>query len=184
MEYSCKSIRYPEERRPTSSKAPQPELYLLPMVESVNSVCSQSLTPDTHSHSTDPQTYYTARVRGMPTGTKEPFKFPQIPQGLQPQPPPSPSPDEEEAEEVESYSSTEENEEDLLSSQKPWCAEDDHLLRKAQGPPQRVIEAKESVVKVAPAKKKQRFKRNRARDSGVPMSLEDHDSVFSPTQDR
>ncbi|XP_071200580.1 spermatogenesis-associated protein 1 isoform X3 [Salvelinus alpinus] len=165
-------------------KAPQPELYLLPRVEIDNSVCSQSLTPNTHS--TDPQIYYTARVQGMPTGTKEPFKFPQIPQGLQPQPTPSPSPDEEAAEE-ESYSSTEENEEDLLSSQKPGCAEDDHLLWKAQaqGPPQCVIEAKESVVgKVAPAKKKQRFKRNRASDSGVPESLEDKDSVFSPTPHR
>ncbi|KAM9479530.1 spermatogenesis-associated protein 1 isoform 1-T1 [Salvelinus alpinus] len=164
--------------------APQPELYLLPRVEIDNSVCSQSLTPNTHS--TDPQIYYTARVQGMPTGTKEPFKFPQIPQGLQPQPTPSPSPDEEAAEE-ESYSSTEENEEDLLSSQKPGCAEDDHLLWKAQaqGPPQCVIEAKESVVgKVAPAKKKQRFKRNRASDSGVPESLEDKDSVFSPTPHR
>lgn len=72
----------------------------------------------------------------MPTGTKEPFKFPQIPQGLQPQPPPSPSPDEEGEEE--------ENEEYLLSSQKPGCVEDDHLLWKAQaqGPPQCVIEAK------------------------------------------
>uniref|UniRef100_A0A8C8JNJ3 Spermatogenesis-associated protein 1 C-terminal domain-containing protein n=1 Tax=Oncorhynchus tshawytscha TaxID=74940 RepID=A0A8C8JNJ3_ONCTS len=41
----------------------------------------------------------------------------------------------------------------------------------------------ESVVgKVAPAKKKQRFKRNRASDSGVPESLED--SVFSPTPHR
>uniref|UniRef100_A0A4W5LCN0 Spermatogenesis associated 1 n=1 Tax=Hucho hucho TaxID=62062 RepID=A0A4W5LCN0_9TELE len=164
--------------------APQPELYLLPRVESDDSVCLQSLTPNTHS--TDPQIYYTARVQGMPTGTKEPFKFPQIPQGLQPQPPPSPSPDEE-AEEEESYSSTEENEEDPISSQKPGCAEDDPLPWKAQaqGSPQCVIEAKDSVVgKVAPAKKKQRFKRNRARDSGVPESLEDQDSVFSPIPDR
>ncbi|XP_014071109.2 spermatogenesis-associated protein 1 isoform X2 [Salmo salar] len=155
--------------------APQPELYLLPRVESDNSVCSQSFTPNTHS--TDPQIYYTARVQGMPTGTKEPFKFPQIPQGLQPQPPPSPSPDEEGEEE--------ENEEYLLSSQKPGCAEDDHLLWKAQaqGPPQCVIEAK-VVGKVAPAKKKQRFKLNRASDSGVPESLEDQDSVFSPTPHR
>eukprot|EP00063_Salmo_salar_P096274 XP_014071109.1 PREDICTED: spermatogenesis-associated protein 1 isoform X2 [Salmo salar] len=155
--------------------APQPELYLLPRVESDNSVCSQSFTPNTHS--TDPQIYYTARVQGMPTGTKEPFKFPQIPQGLQPQPPPSPSPDEEGEEE--------ENEEYLLSSQKPGCVEDDHLLWKAQaqGPPQCVIEAK-VVGKVAPAKKKQRFKLNRASDSGVPESLEDQDSVFSPTPHR
>ncbi|XP_071006168.1 spermatogenesis-associated protein 1 isoform X5 [Oncorhynchus clarkii lewisi] len=164
--------------------APQPELYLLPRVESDNTVCSQSLTPNTHS--TDPQIYYTARVQGMPTGTKEPFKFPQIPQGLQPQPPSYPSPDEE-AKEEESYCSTEENEEDLLSSQQSGCAEDDLLLWKAQaqGPPQCVIEAKESVVgKVAPAKKKQHFKRNRASDSGVPESLEDQDSVFSPTPHR
>ncbi|XP_071006167.1 spermatogenesis-associated protein 1 isoform X4 [Oncorhynchus clarkii lewisi] len=146
--------------------APQPELYLLPRVESDNTVCSQSLTPNTHS--------------------KEPFKFPQIPQGLQPQPPSYPSPDEE-AKEEESYCSTEENEEDLLSSQQSGCAEDDLLLWKAQaqGPPQCVIEAKESVVgKVAPAKKKQHFKRNRASDSGVPESLEDQDSVFSPTPHR
>nr|XP_046154067.1 spermatogenesis-associated protein 1 isoform X1 [Oncorhynchus gorbuscha] len=164
--------------------APHPELYLLPRVESDNSVCSQSLTPNTHS--TDPQIYYTARVQGMPTGTKEPFKFPQIPQGLQPQPLSFPSPDEE-AKEEESYCSTEENEEDLLASQQSRCAEDDLLLWKAQaqGPPQCVIEAKESVVgKVAPAKKKQRFKRNRASDSGVPESLEDQDSVFSPTPHR
>uniref|UniRef100_A0A673XZ07 Spermatosis associated 1 n=1 Tax=Salmo trutta TaxID=8032 RepID=A0A673XZ07_SALTR len=44
---------------------------------------------------------------------------------------------------------------------------------------------RESVVgKMAPAKKKQRFKLNRASDSGVPESLEDQDSVFSPTPHR
>ncbi|KAJ4942886.1 hypothetical protein JOQ06_005398 [Pogonophryne albipinna] len=54
--------------------APQPELYLLPAVESGSSVCSQSLTPDTSSSSPDQQTYYQPpKTCNQPAGTKEPW---------------------------------------------------------------------------------------------------------------
>ncbi|KAI4828446.1 hypothetical protein KUCAC02_022537 [Chaenocephalus aceratus] len=54
--------------------APQPELYLLPAVESDSSVCSQSLTPDTSSSSPDQQTYYQPpKTCNQPAGTKEPW---------------------------------------------------------------------------------------------------------------
>ncbi|KAF7665913.1 hypothetical protein LDENG_00127050 [Lucifuga dentata] len=80
--------------------APQPELYLLPLVENDSSVCSQSVSPDTHSSSPDHQTYYPPKRCSLPTGTKEPIKFPLIPQCSQ-QSPPTPSLEEDEGEEEE-----------------------------------------------------------------------------------
>ncbi|XP_074491298.1 spermatogenesis-associated protein 1 isoform X1 [Sebastes fasciatus] len=126
--------------------APQPELYLLPAVENDSSVCSQSLSPDTSSSSPDHQTYYhPPKTCSLPAGTKEPVKFPLIPQCSH-QPPPTPSLEEEEEEEEEdeeeedeeqSYSSSEaerENEEECLSSNKLEWAEQECCSRK---PPNR-----------------------------------------------
>uniref|UniRef100_UPI003AAA7F1C spermatogenesis-associated protein 1 n=1 Tax=Centroberyx gerrardi TaxID=166262 RepID=UPI003AAA7F1C len=186
--------------------AVQPELYLLPMVESDSSVCSPSLSPDTRSSS--PDHYYPPKTCSLPTGTKEPVKFPLIPQCSQ-QPPPTHSPDEEEEEEEEdeeeeeeeeeeSCSSTEgegENEEEPLFSHKPDWAEEQPRPRRPQNQrtPQTAsqtkadpAQVKESPVKgETTAKKKQSCRQNRAaRDSGVAESLEDGDSGFSLTQDR
>ncbi|XP_035509521.1 spermatogenesis-associated protein 1 [Morone saxatilis] len=182
--------------------APQPELYLLPTVESDSSVCSQSLTTDTSSSSPDHQTYYQPpKTCSLPAGTKKPVKFPLIPQCSH-QPPPTPSLEEEEEEDEEqSYSSSEtegENEEEGLSSNKLEWAEKECCPRKPQSQraPQPVShnkalqrrEADSAQVKELAEreetcrKEKQHHRQNRAaRDSGVAPSLEDRDSGFSFT---
>ncbi|KAJ7993354.1 hypothetical protein DPEC_G00271550 [Dallia pectoralis] len=194
--------------------ATQPELYLLPIVESDDSVCSQSLSPDNYSTSTAPQTYSSARLQVMPTGTKGHFKFPLIPKG--PQQPPSStsqSPNEavsrlgeekEVAEEEESYSSAEENEEELRASENPKWAKNEPPLResyveetsvpvteiRSEGSWDCLLQKKSVMLKAAvsksetPVKQHQRSKWNGARDSGIPESLEDRESVFPPSQDR
>ncbi|KAK5907199.1 hypothetical protein CesoFtcFv8_005076 [Champsocephalus esox] len=122
--------------------APQPELYLLPAVESDSSVCSQSLTPDTSSSSPDQQTYYQPpKTCNQPAGTKEPVKFPLIPQCSH-QPPPTPSlgeKEEEEVDEEQSYSSSEaegDNEEGLSSNlewaEQQCCTKKHHNQRAPQ----------------------------------------------------
>ncbi len=138
-------------------QAPQPELYLLPAVETDSSVCSQSLTPDTSSSSPDHQTYYhPPKTCSLPAGTKEPVKFPLIPQCSH-QPPPTSSLEEEEEEEEEdeeqSYSSSEEGEneeeeeEEGLSSNKLEWAEKECCPRRPQNQraPQPVSEIKGTI---------------------------------------
>lgn len=124
-------------------QAPQPELYLLPTVESDSSVCSQSLSPDTSSSSPEHHIYYhPPETCSLPTGTKELVKFPLIPQCSH-LPPPTPSLEEEEddeeerrQEEEQSYSCSEterENEEGLSSNKPEWSEQ------QSQGPPQFVL---------------------------------------------
>lgn len=119
----------------TCRQAPQPELYLLPTVENDSSVCSQSLSPDTSGSSPDHQTYYQPpKTCSLPAGTKEPVKFPLIPQCSH-QPPPTRSLEEEEEDEEQSYSSSEaeaENEEGNISSNKLEWAEQECCPRKPQ----------------------------------------------------
>ncbi|KAA8589544.1 hypothetical protein FQN60_012909 [Etheostoma spectabile] len=184
--------------------APQPELYLLPTVENDSSVCSQSLSPDTSSSSPEHQTYYQPpKTCSVPARTKEPVKFPLIPQCSH-QPPPTPSLDEEEEEEEEdeeqSYCSSEaeaENEENFSSNKLEW-AEQECCPRKPQNQraPQPVSQNKalqgckddSAQVKDSPenketCKKKKQYHRQKrvARDLGVAQSLEDRDSGFSLT---
>ncbi|KAM4629836.1 spermatogenesis-associated protein 1 [Polymixia lowei] len=164
--------------------APQPELYLLPLVDNDSSVYSQSLTPDTHSSSLDRRAYCPPTTCSLPTGTKEPVKFPLIPQCSQ-QSPPTPKGEGEG-----------ENEKENLCSHKPDWAEKESRLRKSQNQrtPQSVSQIKEvdsAKVKELPVtvetngRRKQCYRRTRtARDSGVPESLEEGDSGFSLTQER
>ncbi|XP_067085751.1 spermatogenesis-associated protein 1 [Osmerus mordax] len=193
----AKQERYLKVKSFAPPYAPQPELFLLPM-ENDGSVCSQSLTTDTHSYFTDPQTPSTdpPKKHSVPTRTtKEPVKLPQIPQSSRQQPPPPPSPDEEEEE--DSYSFTDSNEEEPpSSSQKPGWPENEPSLRKTQTrgtyfkpnteakepAPVQVTEADAKAENTS--KRRQRGRRNQARDSGVPESLEGRDSDFSLTQDR
>ncbi|XP_040897104.1 spermatogenesis-associated protein 1 [Toxotes jaculatrix] len=192
--------------------APQPELYLLPTVENGSSVCSQSLISDTSSSSPDHPTYYhPPETRSLPTRTKEPVKFPLIPQYSH-QPPPTPSQEEEgdeeeeegdeeeEEDEEQSYSSSEgDGENEALTSKKPEWAERECCPRQNQRAPQPVSlnkglqcrEADSVQVEVLPGKggtcrtKKQHHREKRvARDSGVAESLEDRDSGFSLTDGR
>ncbi|XP_019201236.1 spermatogenesis-associated protein 1 [Oreochromis niloticus] len=186
--------------------ATQPELYLLPAVENDSSVCSRSLTPDTSSSSPDHQIYYHApKTCSRATGTKEPIKFPHIPQYSH-QPPPThrlEEEDEEEEEEEEeeeddrSYNSLEgggEKEGETLSSIRR--AEQDCFRGQKQRAPQLALHSKDfqqcvadsAQVKELPEKeetcrkKKQNQRGNRAaRHSGVAESLEDRDSGFSLT---
>ncbi|KAG7515016.1 hypothetical protein JOB18_047652 [Solea senegalensis] len=189
--------------------APQPELYLLPTVENGSSVCSQSLTADTSSSSSSsssphPPTYYQLpKTCSLPTRTKEPIKFPLIPQCSH-QPPPNLSleegedddEEEEEEEEEQSYSSSEgdgENEEGHLSSNKSEWAEHKCCLRKTQNQraPQPVLlntglcgqrqeaeatQMKEPTQKEETSRKKKQYHRKVTRDSGVAESLEDGES--------
>ncbi|CAG5864427.1 unnamed protein product [Menidia menidia] len=82
--------------------AAQPELYLLPAVEEESSFCSQSFTPDSTSNSSpDQQIYYhPLKMCSLPTGTKEPVKFPHIALSSR-QPPPTPRLEQQEEEEEE-----------------------------------------------------------------------------------
>ncbi|KAJ8408500.1 hypothetical protein AAFF_G00259140 [Aldrovandia affinis] len=163
--------------------APQPELYLLPMVESGNSIVSHSLTPDRQSYHTDLQTNNSAKSFCVPAVKKEPTKFPQIKQQV-PQQPPS-------AQSLQDFSSSDEKEEYLLPSQEPgWDDAHDPLrrafeqthsvLEQAEIPPASESQAKSKIS----VKKGRRFHRNHTRDSGVPESLEDCDSGFSLSQGR
>uniref|UniRef100_A0A3B4ZFT2 Spermatogenesis associated 1 n=1 Tax=Stegastes partitus TaxID=144197 RepID=A0A3B4ZFT2_9TELE len=96
----------------TCLQAAQPELYLLPTVEADSSVCSQSLSPDTSSSSPEQHVYYQPpKMCSLPAGTKEPVKFPHIPQRSQ-QSPPTPRPDEEEEDEEEEEEEEEEEDDD------------------------------------------------------------------------
>ncbi|KAK5869844.1 hypothetical protein PBY51_024532 [Eleginops maclovinus] len=177
--------------------APQPELYLLPTVENDSSVCSQSLTPDTSSSSSDHQSYYQPpKTCSQPAATKEPVKFPLIPQCSH-QPPPTPSLEEEEADEEQSYSSSEAErnyEEEGLSSNLEWaeqhCCTQKHHNQRAPQPvsPNKALQRCEAdsvevkQIEEICTKKKQHQRENRAaRDSGVAQPLEDRDSGFSLT---
>ncbi|CAJ1060695.1 spermatogenesis-associated protein 1 isoform X1 [Xyrichtys novacula] len=177
----------------------QPELYLLSTLELDSSVCSQSLSLDTSSSSPDHHTYYHPhKACSLPTGTKEPVKFPLIPKCSRQ--PPTPSLEEEDEEDEEQgYSSSESegnNEEEGVSSNKLGWAEKGCCPVKPQA--QRAskpvsenkacgadsAQTKESPVKDDNCGKKkiQNIRQNRAtRDSGAAPSLEDRDSGFSLT---
>ncbi|KAI3368724.1 hypothetical protein L3Q82_025712, partial [Scortum barcoo] len=188
--------------------APQPELYLLPAVESDSSVCSASLSPDTSSSSPDHQTYYhPPKTCSLPAGTKEPVKFPLIPQCSH-QPPPTPSLEEEEEDDdddEQSYSSSEadgenEEEEGLSSDKIKWAeqgccpkrpqnerstqpiSQSKAMLRCEADAAQVKKESPERGEEETCRKKRQpRGQSRAARDSGVAPSLEDRDSGFSLT---
>ncbi|XP_072245540.1 spermatogenesis-associated protein 1 [Leuresthes tenuis] len=180
--------------------AAQPELYLLPAVEAESSFCSRSFTPDTSSSSPDQQIYYNPlKLCSMPTGTKEPVKFPHIPQSSQ-QSPPTPRLEQEEEEEDEddeeddqSCSSSEgENDEEALSSIRKAEQESCRGTAQNQRAPKPIsfststaleqreadsaqlkTDGEESCRKINP--------RHRGRLFGAAESLEDRDSGFSLT---
>ncbi|XP_041647049.1 spermatogenesis-associated protein 1 [Cheilinus undulatus] len=179
--------------------APQPELYLLPVVELDSSVCSHSLSPDTSSSSPDQHVYYhTPKTCSLPAGTKETVKFPLIPKCSH-QSPPTPSLEEEDGEDEEqSYSSSEaegDNEEKgLFSNKSGWpekgCCQTKPQSQRVQQPVShdkvfRLCEAHSAQVKGSAERddvceKTQHNGQNRvARDSEAALSLEDRDSGFS-----
>ncbi|XP_077573430.1 spermatogenesis-associated protein 1 [Stigmatopora nigra] len=91
--------------------AAQPELYLLLTEENESSLFSHSLSPDTRSISpADPSAYYPHKTLVSPAETKEPVKFPQIPQSSHQLFPTSRLEDEEDEEEDDDEEEEEEYE--------------------------------------------------------------------------
>ncbi|MED6254333.1 hypothetical protein ATANTOWER_023182 [Ataeniobius toweri] len=87
--------------------AAQPELYLLPTLETDSSFGSQSFTTDSSSSSPEQQVYlHPSKIFGVKTGTKKPIKFPHIPQCSQQPVPASGLEEEHEDEEDEKNSSS------------------------------------------------------------------------------
>ncbi|XP_061636788.1 spermatogenesis-associated protein 1 [Phyllopteryx taeniolatus] len=116
--------------------APQPELYLLPTVENESSLSSHSLSPDTSSSSPDHPTYYPHKTWSSPAETKEPVKFPHIPQSSHQLVPTSSLEEEEEDDDEQGYSSSEGGrgeEEDGLSGNKiEWHESGERGQRKSK----------------------------------------------------
>lgn len=101
----------------TCWQAAQPELYLLSAEETDSSFGSQSFTTDTSSSSPEQQVcFHPPKTCGVPTGTKEPVKFPHIPQCSQQPPPPSRLEEEGEDEEDDQSCSSSEGENEALCS--------------------------------------------------------------------
>ncbi|XP_013855531.1 spermatogenesis-associated protein 1 isoform X2 [Austrofundulus limnaeus] len=98
--------------------AAQPELYLLSAEETDSSFCSQSFATDTSSSSPEQQICFRPpKTCGVPTGTKEPVRFPHIPQCSQQPPPPSGLEEEgEDGEEEDQSCSSSEGENEALCS--------------------------------------------------------------------
>ncbi|KAM9385807.1 spermatogenesis-associated protein 1 [Pholidichthys leucotaenia] len=175
----------------------QPELYLLPTVENDSSVFSQSVTPDTSSSSSDHHIYYHPPKAGsLPTGTKEPVKFPHIPQSSQ-QAPLTPQEEEKEEEEEEDnddqrYSSTDEGGQNdkeapssIRSSGKNQKAQQLVSQNKAlqlnwEADSVRLKEFQHKEENVRKKKPCPRVNRG-ARNSGASESFEDRDSGFDHT---
>ncbi|XP_072517222.1 spermatogenesis-associated protein 1 [Salminus brasiliensis] len=162
--------------------SPYPELYLLPVDEHGSSLCSRSLSPDTVFYNTDSQTGYPPRPIFAPVQTKEPTKFPLIKQG------PRSSVLDQSLEDEGSSSSLEEREEDSVGCEDPIWAEACSIPRSVQedfGTKQHeMLPNKKSSTKLKKQEKKTHSKRNVARDSGVPESLEDPETGFFFSQER
>ncbi|KAG7487766.1 hypothetical protein MATL_G00026850 [Megalops atlanticus] len=162
--------------------APQPEIYLLPMVENGDSILSCSLTPDRQNYHTDLQAYNSSKTFSVTAVRKEPTKFPQIKHQVPQEPPPVQGLDDE-----GSFSSSDEKEENLFPSEDPGWGDAHGPLGGVHEQSQSILEqgATEAQMKSKTCVKKgPRFHRNYARDSGVPESLDDHESGFSISQGR
>ncbi|XP_041862332.1 spermatogenesis-associated protein 1 isoform X2 [Melanotaenia boesemani] len=171
--------------------AAQPELYLLPTMETDISFCSQSFTPDTSSSSPDQQIYYQPpKTCSLPMGTKEHVKFPHIPQCSQQPPPTSVLEEEEEEEEDEQdeednqscISSEEGNDEEALCSIRR--AEEESCRGKPQNQRALQLVSLKKALEDDPVKpyrqgNLRKNKYHRDRDSRAAESLEDRDSGFS-----
>ncbi|XP_028300536.1 spermatogenesis-associated protein 1 isoform X1 [Gouania willdenowi] len=168
--------------------AAQPELYLLLTAENDSSVCSQSLTPDTSSSFPEHQIYYQTpnmSLNSPPTRTKEPVKFPHIPQCSQ-QPFLNHKLEEEEEENQSSNSSEELNEEDSPSSvtSEQRCCPGKRSENKAlQWPEMDCSQQKEEETFGQGSQYQRAPKGARAcRPSGVCESLEDRRAGLSYTE--
>ncbi|XP_066547791.1 spermatogenesis-associated protein 1 [Amia ocellicauda] len=173
--------------------APQPELYLLPGVENDRSIYSAPRMPDRQNYHTEPQGYHSPQKTSIVPAVKNQATNPRITQRAPHNPSPAQSPDEDvdEDDEVESFSSGEDKEDNVSRDQ--GCNWEDTVSppRRIQEQPQpigkkaeRLPNTKSQVKSRTAVKKGSRVLRNSTRDSGVPESLGDRDSVFSHSQSR
>ncbi|XP_037530531.1 spermatogenesis-associated protein 1 [Nematolebias whitei] len=159
--------------------AAQPELYLLSAVEPDSSFCSQSFTTDTSSSSSEQQIcFHPPKMSSVPMGTKEPVKFPRIPQCSH-QPPPPSGLEEEEGDDQRCSSSEEENE--VLCSIR---SNKHHDLRALQLISLKEVldrcEAESAQVKRSP-QREEPCKKTKTHRAGFSGAEEDRDSGFSLT---
>ncbi|KAG7327856.1 hypothetical protein KOW79_009462 [Hemibagrus wyckioides] len=162
--------------------SPYPELYLLPVEENTNSLCSRSLSSDTVFYNTESQTCYPPRPIFAPGQTKEPTKFPLIKQKSQQY---------VLAQSVEnesSFSSLEEREEDSLGCEDSmwteapkmcWNVQEEFVAKEQEMP-----NVKETPNELENNEKKLCYKRNFTRDPGGPDMLEGPDTGLSQSQGR
>ncbi|XP_072294619.1 spermatogenesis-associated protein 1 isoform X2 [Eucyclogobius newberryi] len=166
--------------------APQPELYLLHVVESDSSVRSQSFTPDSSS-SSDQNSYYPFKTSPQTTGAKELGKLPHITTSAQHAPPTGRVEDNQEVEQDCSSSEAECPEKSINSSSKlNWvkaescprmsnqrCSSENNILQECKA---------DSTSKQGRTSRKTKpcnIRSRAARDSGVAESLEGRYSDFS-----
>ncbi|KAM9797412.1 spermatogenesis-associated protein 1 isoform 1-T1 [Syngnathus typhle] len=163
--------------------AAQPELYLLPTVENQSSLSSHLLSPDTSSSSPDPPTYYPHKTWGSPAETKEPVKFPHIPQSSHQLVPSSSLEEEGEHDEVQGYSSSEGEHGGKEEGNKiEWHETGERDKRKSNNQVQSkggLAQVKEHPQEEEPTCRKKKLHQQgsrAAKDSGAVESVEDGDS--------
>ncbi|KAK7889448.1 hypothetical protein WMY93_025008 [Mugilogobius chulae] len=177
--------------------APQPELYLLQVVESDSSVRSQSLTPDSSS-SSDQNLYYPFKTSPQPTGSKELVKLPCITNSSPPAPPTA---DLEEGNQEQDYSSSEagrpEKSFTTSSSKHNWvktksgphksnqrCSSLNNILQECVAADLTSSSLQSPKSQTRSQTKPCNIRSHAARDSGVAESLEDRHSDFSLKESR
>ncbi|MCI4383583.1 hypothetical protein PGIGA_G00028130 [Pangasianodon gigas] len=162
--------------------SPYPELYLLPVEENANSLCSRSLSSDTVLYNTDSQTCYPPRPIFAPGQTKEPTKFPLIKQG------PQQYVLAQSLENESSFSSLEEREEDSLGCEDSmwteapkmcWNVEEEFVAKQHE-----MLPIKQTPNEMEKNEIKPCYKRNFTRDPGVPDMLEGPDTGLFHSQGR
>ncbi|KAG5275596.1 hypothetical protein AALO_G00122160 [Alosa alosa] len=166
--------------------APYPELYLLPsFLDTSGSTRSHSHTSEMQSYSSNPHTSFRSEpLTSIATESKEPVRFPEI-KKLSNQPPTLSLDGDGGGVDDDSLISSEDKEEDGSSYNSGWG--EDHSqnenireqLHTKKGNPDKLCPART----VSSATKKCSTKRIQTRDSGVPDSVEDVDSL-SLNQDR
>ncbi|GAA6086720.1 spermatogenesis-associated protein 1 [Tachysurus ichikawai] len=162
--------------------SPYPDLYLLPVEENVNSLCSRSLSSDTVLYNTDSQTCYPPRPIFAPGQTKAPTKFPLIKQ----------KPQQyflaQSLENESSSSSLEEREEDSLGCEDSvwteahkmcWNVQEEFVAKEHEMPCINQTSKKTQKNEIKPC-----YKRNVSRDPGVQVMLEVQDAGLIHSQGR
>ncbi|KAF7703502.1 hypothetical protein HF521_022509 [Silurus meridionalis] len=162
--------------------SPYPELYLLPVDENANSLCSRSLSLDTVLYNTDSQTCFPLKPIFAPGQTKEPTKFPLIKQE------PQQTVQTHSLENQSNFSSFEEKEEDSLGCedtvwtedhQKGWNVQEEFIAKQHE-----LSLIKQTPNGIEKNEIKPCYKRNGTKDPGLPDVQEGPDTGLFYSQGR